>query len=201
MDPAIRTCNLIIIMFHKEINKFSVLTPASNNFEDLEFDKFTLKIFDPSTEKKYNLFRIPYFIKIIPKVLIIFSSFFGLYSLFCYIFQRDTTYSISRLILLLIVIIWMPTIKTFFFQIHFYHLARTILLIIIASNFIYFMILNAGHFTYNFILVNILITYNLNLGAVFSLIAGSFNLILFFVRLEFNPPPPPSSTPKKNYII
>ena len=182
LDPTIRTSQLLIIFKTSKI--YLVLTPASNNFEDLEFDKLTLKMFDPSTEKKYNLFRISYFKKIIPKVIYFFTPIFGLYTLTTFIIGRNIGKTIFRLIVLIYTLFVIPFTKTNFFQSNFYKITRVIVFCAIGFNFLYCMVLNADHSTYNFILITILITYNLNLGYVFSLFVGSLNVIFFFIRFE-----------------
>ena len=182
LDPTIRTSQLLIIFKTSKI--YLVLTPASNNFEDLEFDKLTLKMFDPSTEKKYNLFRISYFKKMIPKVIYFFAPIFGLYTLTTFIVGRNIERTIFRLLVLIYAFCMIPFTKTNFFQLNFYKITRVTIFCVIGFNFLYCMVSNADHSTYNFILIMLFLTYNLNVGYVFSLFVGILNIIFFFIRFE-----------------
>lgn len=140
-------------------------------------------MFDPSTEKKYNLFRISYFKKMIPKVIYFFAPIFGLYTLTTFIIGRNIERTIFRLIVLFYALFVIPFAKTNIFQSNFYKISRIIIFCAIGFNFLYCMVSNADHSTYNFILITLLITYNLNLGNVFSLFVGSLNVLFFFIRL------------------
>lgn len=158
------------------------MTPASINFEDLEFDKLSLKMFDPALEKKYNIFRIHYFLKIVPRVLYIFCSVFALYSAVDYLLDRNVRYLISHICVLAFCIAIILFSKTHCFKVKFYFFVRCIFLIVISSNFLYYMLSDESHFTYQFIMLIIILTYNLNMGIFFSIFANFLNMMFFFIK-------------------
>lgn len=159
-----------------------MLSPASNDSEDLEFDKFSLKIFDPSNEKKYNMFRISYFIRIIPNVIAILLIFFGIYTLTYYILLKDNLRSFIRLIVFILLLMLIYFMRMGVFRTHYYIICRVTVILSIITNFVFFMSTESGHFTYNFIIILLIFTYNLNLGYVISLSSGCLHLFFYFLR-------------------
>ena len=159
-----------------------VLSPASNNSEDLDFDRLTLKIFDPSIEKKYNFFRIKYFSRIIPIVLTAFCILFGIYSLIYYIFTRDNLHSIIRLLVFLFTLCLTFLMRMEWFFSNYYTFTRGLLVMMVLLNFLYFMVTTTDHFTYNFMIETTIMTYNLNLGFIFTLVLGTVHFIFYFCR-------------------
>lgn len=158
------------------------MCPNSSNAEDLDFDRFTLKIFDPTIEKSYNLFRIQYFCEVLPYLGSFALNLQGIYTLTCFCIKGERDESIIRFLVFLLILNNVLGSKTNFYKNHFYKICRLEVLFGILLNFAYFMGFSAKHVTFNFIIIVLLMTYNLNIGYLLNLSFVTLHFLLFLTR-------------------
>lgn len=160
-----------------------MLNPANNNIEDLDFDKYSLRIYDDTLQKKYNYFRSKYLIPIISKIFFVLVIIFGVYTLVYYITRRDLIALIFRVIIFTTSLIFSIMIFTNKFYENYYLIIKIFVIIVTIAQLVDLsFISNSFGSCYSTCLIIVLLNSNLNLNFIFVSLLNLSNYIGFLIK-------------------